>query len=335
MKKLKKIIAILLAAAALTVAAVSACAEPLVGESAAAGLISAAEASLSTAVDLKDYHDFVYLSTGEDCGFDPFLRLARSCALVFAGTFADSNDADVQLQYLTGEKGCFCAAAGECFQLGGGSEEVRAGDFIFWFDESGRAVRAGLTVWASGEVANVIVFSGSGRCAKLTLSTGAVRNSGLSSAMLVRPDYPSNEEIVFDFLRNEVGATSGGACGAMANIYWESSFRSSESESVTGEGFGICQWSYERKPQMEEFCISRGFDINSLEGQLYYMKHELQEDFPELNMLLCSSEDSADGAFDAAYWWCYDFEHPSDRNDTSAERGIFARDVVWKVYGEK
>lgn len=305
------------------------------GESAASGFIASAEAAVNAAVDLKDYHDFVYLSTGEDCGFDPFLRLARSGALIFAGTFADSNDADAQLQYLTGERGCASFSAGECFQFGGDGTEICPGDILFWRDENGRAVRAGLTVWASGEVVNVIVFSGSGRCAKLTLNCGAMKNCGLSDATVVRPAYPSNEEVIYDFLRSEIGCTSGGACGAMANIYWESSFRSSQSENATGEGFGICQWSFERKPQMEEFCRARGFDADSLEGQLYYMKHELQEDFPELNMLLCSSEDSADGAFDAAYWWCYEFEQPADRNDTSAERGIFARDIVWKIYGEK
>lgn len=334
MKRLKSLISTILAAAVVSAAAVSACAEPLVGESAAGGLISAAESSISAAVELQGYNGFVYLSTGEDCGFDPFLRLARSCALIYAGTFADSNDADPQLQYLTGKRGCASVRAEDCFQFGGSGAEVSAGDVIFWLDESGRAVRAGLAVWTSGEVVNVIVFSGAGRCAKLTLSGGVMKSCGLLNALVVSPDYPSNEEIIYDFLRYEIGCTSGGACGAMANIYWESSFRSSQSENVTGEGFGICQWSYERKPKMEEFCRARGFDINSLEGQLYYMKHELQEDFPELNMLLCSSEDSADGAFDAAYWWCYDFEHPSDRNDTSAERGIFARDIVWKIYGE-
>lgn len=335
MKRLKAILSIILAAAVFSAAAVTACAEPLVGESAASGLISAAAASLSTTVDLQDYHDFVYLSTGEDCGFDPFLRLARSCALIFACTFADSNDADLQLRYLTDVQDCAAVETAYCYQFGGNTVEVKAGDLIFWLDESGRAVRAGLAVWASADVVNVVVFSGSGRCAKLTLSGGVMKSCGLSNALVVSPYYPSNEAIVYAFLRNEVGCTSGGACGAMANIYWESSFRSSESENVAGEGFGICQWSFERKPQMEAFCIARGFDINSLEGQLYYMKYELQEDFPELNMLLCSSEDSADGAFDAGYWWCYEFEHPADRNNTAAERGMFARDVVWKVYGEK
>jgi len=62
----------------------------------------------------------------------------------------------------------------------------------------------------------------------------------------------SIEETVWNFLRGK-GLPEKSAAAIMGNIYQESGFKADEVEAGSGEGYGLFQWSYERKIQLRAY----------------------------------------------------------------------------------
>lgn len=62
----------------------------------------------------------------------------------------------------------------------------------------------------------------------------------------------SIEETVWNFLRGK-GLPEKSAAAIMGNIYQESRFKVDEVEEGSGEGYGLFQWSYERKTQLRAY----------------------------------------------------------------------------------
>lgn len=84
----------------------------------------------------------------------------------------------------------------------------------------------------------------------------------------------SNEEIIYSFLRNDMGFNVAVSCGILANIYEESKFN----PNLYGDGgtsYGICQWHNSRMNNLINYCNNNGYDYRSLTGQLFFMKYEL------------------------------------------------------------
>lgn len=149
------------------------------------------------------------------------------------------------------------------------------------------------------------------------------------------PDYNSNskytnEQIIYAFLIKECGFNSAAACGVLANIRAESNFNPTSLNSIGC--YGICQWYKGRRTRLNNFCEENGYDSASLEGQLWYLKYELQNHYKGTWNYLHGVENTADGAYDAAYYWCYYFEIPGNRTANSIKRGNSARDTYWPKY---
>lgn len=142
----------------------------------------------------------------------------------------------------------------------------------------------------------------------------------------------SNEEIVFAFLINECDFNTAAACGVLANIRAESNFRPEALNSIGC--YGICQWYKGRRTRLNNFCEENGYDSASLEGQLWYLKYELQEHYKGTWNYLRGVENTAQGAYAAAYYWCYYFEVPENRTSNSQKRGASARDTYWPKYAK-
>ena len=141
----------------------------------------------------------------------------------------------------------------------------------------------------------------------------------------------SNEEIIFKFLTREMGYNAAAACGVLSNIHYESGYK----PTCGGDGgtsYGICQWHLNRKTRMIDWCNSHGYDYSSLKGQLYYLQHELKTYYPAMHEKLKSVSNTAQGAYDAGYAFCYDFEAPSNRASRANTRGTYARDTLWGRY---
>lgn len=141
----------------------------------------------------------------------------------------------------------------------------------------------------------------------------------------------TNEETFINFCMEAMGFNLAAAVGAAANVARESNFKT----GALGDGgtsYGICQWHAGRYTNLKNWCSANGKDYTALDGQLWYMKHELEGSYSAVLSYLRSVPNTAQGAYDAAYRWCLKFEIPADTAATSDKRGIIARDTYWPKY---
>lgn len=147
-----------------------------------------------------------------------------------------------------------------------------------------------------------------------------------------------NEWIIFRFLIDEMGFNTAGACGVLANIYKESRFNPNTTGD-SGTSYGICQWHNQRWTNLQNWCDANGYDWKTLDGQLHFLKYELSMN--NSNVLwngkriynyIVSVPNTAQGAYDAAYYWCYYFEVPANKETVSKSRGTLAMETYWPEY---
>lgn len=138
------------------------------------------------------------------------------------------------------------------------------------------------------------------------------------------------EQIIYAFLVKEMKLNTAAACGILANVDRECSFRVTAA-SYDG-GYGICQWTGTRNTLLKNWCSENGYDASTLEGQLRFLQYELENTRTNTLKYLKNVENSAAGAYDAAYYFCYNFEIPANRAARSVERGNLAKDQYWRTY---
>ena len=146
---------------------------------------------------------------------------------------------------------------------------------------------------------------------------------------------PSNQVQVFSYLTQKLGFNSAASCGIMANIEHESEFNPNlvirdRNGLLSG---GLCQWNGGRFTNLRNFCNDRGYEYLSIEGQLEYLSYELQKDsFNHIYQYLKGVPNNEEGAYNAAYYWCYYFEIPSNRAAKAKSRGDAAISKYWPVF---
>lgn len=141
----------------------------------------------------------------------------------------------------------------------------------------------------------------------------------------------SNEQICFLFLTQVMGYNTAAASGVLANLYYESSFN----PDITGDGgtsYGICQWHSSRRTRLEDFCVSRGLTMNTLPAQLLFLQYELENFYPKVHRYMQGVNDDALGAYDAAYYFCYNYEGPASKVTQSVKRGTKAQETYYPKY---
>lgn len=156
-------------------------------------------------------------------------------------------------------------------------------------------------------------------------------------ACLIPPARASSvdaEQRIYDFLRTEMQLNAAAACGVLANIEAESNF-STTALGDSGTSFGICQWHNGRFDRLKQFCLTYDLDYTSLDGQLEYLRYELQTGYSHVLNTLRRLPNSEDGAYQAGYIWCYYFEIPASREESSARRGRNAQYDYWPLYSAR
>lgn len=141
----------------------------------------------------------------------------------------------------------------------------------------------------------------------------------------------SNEQTVFNFCKEALGLNTAAACGVLANVEAESGFKT----GAIGDGgtsYGICQWHASRYDALKTWCSGNGKDYTTIDGQLWYMKHELETTRSAVLKKLLDCPDTAEGAETAGYVWCSIFEVPADTVAKSNARGATARSTYWPRY---
>jgi len=141
----------------------------------------------------------------------------------------------------------------------------------------------------------------------------------------------SNEQLVYMFAVKVMGYNTAAASGLLANIKAESGFKPNINGD-SGTSFGICQWHASRKTRLINWCNNNGLDYTTLAGQLYFLKHELETYYPSVNRYMKGVSNDANGAYDAAYYFCYNFEAPANRASKSASRGNSAQNTYYPKY---
>lgn len=144
----------------------------------------------------------------------------------------------------------------------------------------------------------------------------------------------SNMSSIYGFLVNNLGLNEAAACGVMANIQCESGFRP-QVYGDNGTSYGICQWHNERFEELKNYCLAMGYDYSSLEGQLRYLEYTLSGHYAALYGKLLAGNNNDEGAYEAGYAWCWEYERPANFESVSVLRGNLARDGYWPIYGAR
>ncbi|MBR6220220.1 MAG: hypothetical protein IKQ80_06645 [Clostridia bacterium] len=161
----------------------------------------------------------------------------------------------------------------------------------------------------------------------------ALSKAGEKSAAAAKSDanpfaQGSNERTIYAYLTGEIGYNRAAAMGVMANIKYESSYN----PNCNGDGgtsYGICQWHAGRKNNLICYCDEYGLDYTTLEGQLQFLKYELASRYPAVHSYLKNVENTADGAYDAGYYFCFNFEAPAARTSQSTKRATYAMETLF------
>lgn len=179
--------------------------------------------------------------------------------------------------------------------------------------------------------------------------TASTTYKAAKNGYIVHVEYPetafseiqggTNKEKVFSFLTEELGLNNAAACGVMANIQNESGFNPARHEDKNaygdglGEGYGLCQWSYSRKTSLLSFLQENGFAEDSIDGQLWFFKTEIESSERTAWNAIKDLPNTSDGAYEAGRLWCLKFERPRDGVGDSVERGNLAQNTYWPAYG--
>ena len=161
-------------------------------------------------------------------------------------------------------------------------------------------------------------------CLALTLSVIGVVCASAA------PNVEENKKTVFTLL-HKAGYKSAAICGIMANIERESNFNPTATGD-SGSSYGICQWRYERR----EALLSRK-NYSSLSAQVQYLIDELNgktytTKWKAIGDRIKALPNTAQGAYDAAYDFCYNFEIPANRSNVAVKRGNSAKDNYWPLW---
>lgn len=119
------------------------------------------------------------------------------------------------------------------------------------------------------------------------------------------------EHQIYTYLTNSMGYNNAVACGILANIECECNFNITLVES-NGVGYGIIQWSGDRKTELKSWCSSHGYNYATLNGQLEFMAHEINDKsyYKKTRDAINGATNTPQGAEDVADAFCMNFEAP-------------------------
>ncbi len=155
------------------------------------------------------------------------------------------------------------------------------------------------------------------------------KSNGTSSS--TSGNSSSVEQSCYNFFTGTMGLNKAAACAVLANISAESGFRT----GAIGDGgtsYGICQWHAGRYTALKNWCTQNGYDYTTVNGQLNYLQHELQESYSSTLRTLKNTSNTASGAYNSAYYWCVNFEVPANKEQRGKERGNIAKNTFWPKY---
>lgn len=269
---------------------------------------------------------------GESANVNFLLQCSDYAGLTDAGMLNVFPDCNMQLRYLLDVNFFAHCKLSECVAFGG-SVRPMGGDLIFWLDDEGRAVNYGIITDVNDSFYQVVLCRADGSTATVEMNRANLSAKCVENAVAVHLEYPTNEQFVYLFCVNKMMLTPAAACGIMANIYRESSFRNYVKSDVS---YGLCQWIGERRSNLHKWCSANGLDSSTMYGQLSFMQYELmsEEKFRPLLEIMYTLGNTEQDAHDAAREWCYKYEMPANVGDIGFQRGLSARNDFYPIYSQ-
>ena len=136
-----------------------------------------------------------------------------------------------------------------------------------------------------------------------------------------------------DFFKNELYLSNAAIAGILANMQCESCFNP-EKIGDFGAAYGLCQWRGIRLDAMVEYCRQENLSPISRDGQLQFLKHDLQENYMYPYDLLRYCENNEEHALLAVYFFCAYYEVPSDPDTVVGEREQIAKELIYPLLME-
>ena len=113
------------------------------------------------------------------------------------------------------------------------------------------------------------------------------------------PDPDTNMGKIYKYITEEMGLNRAVAFGILSHIRRESRFLPT---AYNPSGYyGMCQWGGNRYTNLINWCSENGYDYTTIDGQVRFMEHELNGPYSKVLDALKECENTADGAYDAAY----------------------------------
>ena len=145
----------------------------------------------------------------------------------------------------------------------------------------------------------------------------------------VTGDWPTdsnhgNADEIEKYLMNEMGFNKAAATAVMANMYHESRFNTT-TNGDGGTSYGLSQWHKERKTNLINYCNKNGYDYTTVEGQMKFYEYELKNNYPKVYEKLKNTPNTAEGAYEAADYYCVYYEVPANKHQQGDNRGAMAK----------
>lgn len=125
------------------------------------------------------------------------------------------------------------------------------------------------------------------------------------------------------YLCDKLVISPAAACGILANIKRESEF-DPKATGDEGTAFGICQWRFSRWDMLVNFCDANGYSWRRLKGQMEFLVHDLKDEFPYLLDMIRKCDNTDEGAYQAAFYFCDEYERPYGKIISADQSGWMA-----------
>ncbi len=266
---------------------------------------------------------------------------ADQCGYIDNGLFKRTASSSAQFNHLVNTKGFSAYRANNISPFGGMAYTPKPGDILFFVDADGVIAHIGIIVETGTDYISVVEGNIStptapgGGVGLTTYRSANVRtmHPSVYKGFVVNVEYPNVAETIFNFLTKQVGLNTAAACGVLANIEAESNFQPTIEEMGSRIGYGLCQWSFDRRTNLQSWCELYGYDYRTTEGQLWFLKHELETSFKNTTYIpLLNIENTSQGAYIAAQTWCTNYEMPKNAISEAAKRGSNAMNNYWPNY---
>lgn len=140
------------------------------------------------------------------------------------------------------------------------------------------------------------------------------------------------QDIVYDFLVNDLELTPAAAAGIMGNVMIECTFDPAALAMDTNGlySFGLMMWNGPRYEALKKWCADNGYEHTDPRGQLGYLKWELLNTEKAAYKVMKEIPNTVEGACRAAILWASEFERCT--RTSFGLRIYYALNQYWPEY---